>query len=50
MAAPVPLGLFCQCGARYKKKGRRFFEVLPDGSLQPYMIWRAFKGWLPDGP
>jgi len=43
-------GLFCQCGSRYKKQGRRFFEVQPDGSPQPYMIWRAFRGWFPDNP
>ena len=41
-------GLFCKCCSRYKKQGRRFFEVLPDGSLRPYMIWRSFRGWFPD--
>lgn len=40
--------LFCGCGAPYRKRGRRFYEVQPDGSLGPYMIWRAFRGWFPD--
>ncbi|HET9994060.1 MAG TPA: hypothetical protein VFQ18_01520 [Candidatus Acidoferrum sp.] len=40
--------LFCQCGARYQKCGRHFSEVLPDGSVHPYMVWRAFKGWFPE--
>jgi hypothetical protein len=39
----------CQCGTLYRKRGRRFFEVQPDGSLCPYMVWRAFRGWFPDG-
>jgi hypothetical protein len=39
---------FCRCGGRYRKRGRRFFEVLPDGSPAPYMRWRAFKGWFPE--
>jgi hypothetical protein len=41
--------LFCGCGAPYRKRGRRFYEVQPDGSLRPYMVWRAFRGWFPDG-
>jgi hypothetical protein len=40
--------LFCACGAPYRKRGRRFYEVQPDGSLRPYMVWRAFRGWFPD--
>ncbi|HYL63752.1 MAG TPA: hypothetical protein VE077_14125 [Candidatus Methylomirabilis sp.] len=41
--------LACGCGALYRKRGRRFYEVQPDGSLRPYMVWRAFRGWFPDG-
>jgi hypothetical protein len=41
--------LFCGCGAPYRKRGRRFYEVQPDGSIRPYMVWRAFRGWFPDG-
>jgi len=52
----VPAGLvqsggyayFCRCGGRYRKTGRRFMEEIPDGSLRPYMIWRAFRGWFPE--
>jgi hypothetical protein len=40
--------LFCNCGAPYRKRGRRFYEVQPDGSLRPYMVWRSFRGWFPD--
>jgi hypothetical protein len=38
----------CQCGGRYDKVGRRFYEVLPDGSRKPYLIWRPFRDWFPD--
>jgi hypothetical protein len=41
--------LFCGCGTPYRKRGHRFLEVQPDGSLRPYMVWRAFRGWFPDG-
>ena len=41
--------LICGCGTPYRKRGRRFYEVQPDGSLHPYMIWRPFRGWFPDG-
>ena len=41
-------GLFCKCGTKYEKKGRRFLEVLPDGSRRPFMIWRSFRGWFAD--
>jgi len=44
-----PYALFCGCGMPYRHRGRRFYEVQPDGSLRPYMVWRAFKGWFPDG-
>ncbi len=40
--------LFCGCGAPYRKRGRHFYEVQPDGSLRPYMVWRSFRGWFPD--
>jgi hypothetical protein len=42
-------GLICHCGSRYRKRGRRFLEVQTDGSVRPYMIWKAFRGWFPDG-
>jgi hypothetical protein len=38
----------CQCGTRYRKRGRRFLEVQADGSVHRYMIWKAFRGWFPD--
>lgn len=41
--------LFCRCGGRYRKRGRRFLEVQPDGSVRRYLIWKAFRGWFPDG-
>lgn len=39
----------CQCGMHYEKRGRRFVEVQADGSVRPYMIWKTFRGWFPDG-
>jgi hypothetical protein len=39
---------FCRCGGRYARCGKHFYEVLPDGSFQPYMKWKAFRGWLPE--
>jgi hypothetical protein len=30
------------------ERGRRFYEVQPDGSHRPHMVWRAFRGWFPD--
>ena len=39
---------FCRCKERYHKKSPRFYEVLPDGSLKPYMKWQPFRGWRPD--
>ena len=41
---------FCRCDGRYRKKRRRFMELMPDGSLRPYMIWRPFRGWFPERP
>ena len=38
----------CGCGMPYRRRGRRFHEVQPDGSVRPYMIWKAFRGWFPD--
>jgi hypothetical protein len=38
----------CRCGGEYQKRGRRFFELRPDGSLVPFMVWKAFRGWFPD--
>lgn len=42
-------GFCCLCGLRYQKRGRRFLEVQADGSVRPYMIWKAFRGWFPEG-
>jgi hypothetical protein len=41
-------GYRCKCGLLYQKRGRRFLEEKPDGSVQPYMIWKAFRGWFPE--
>jgi len=38
----------CKCGLLYRKQGRRFVELSPDGSPRPYMIWKAFRGWFPE--
>jgi hypothetical protein len=40
----------CQCGDKYFRLGRtgRFLEILPDGSLRPYMRRTPFGKWQPD--
>jgi hypothetical protein len=42
------LGFRCRCGDNYRKVGRRFVEVAPDGSFKPYLIWSRVKGWCTD--
>jgi len=39
----------CKCGDRYQRRGKRFVLINEDGTETPYMIWRAFRGWFPDG-
>jgi hypothetical protein len=43
------LCLCCRCGMHYQKRGRRFLVVQTDGSALPYMVWKPFRGWFPDG-
>jgi hypothetical protein len=40
----------CQCGVKYlfSKKRRKFLEILPDGSLCPYMYYKPFRKWKLD--
>jgi hypothetical protein len=40
----------CKCGDKYFRLGTtgRFLEVLPDGSLRPYMKRKPFGKWEPD--
>jgi hypothetical protein len=38
----------CRCGVRYRKEGQRFLEVLPNGSVAAYRIWRPLRGWCHD--
>ena len=38
----------CKCGTTYVAKGRQFLEVLPDGTLKPFMRKRRFGDWEPD--
>ena len=40
----------CRCGGEYvvTDRGRRFQELLPDGSYRPYMVHRPYHGWVPD--
>ncbi len=40
----------CKCSRLYQlriKEGR-VLEILPDGTVQPYMIARPFRGWTPE--
>jgi hypothetical protein len=41
-------GFRCRCGVTYRKVGRRFVELAPDGSFMPYLIWNPLRGWCPD--
>lgn len=40
----------CRCGRLYwrKREEGRVLEVLSDGTVTPYMVWRRFRGWCPD--
>lgn len=39
----------CRCGTTYLASQRRFLEVLPDGSVKPYMFHKPFsRQWQPD--
>lgn len=40
----------CKCGDKYFRLGMtgRFFEILPDGSLRPYMKRKPFGKWESD--
>jgi hypothetical protein len=40
-------GRVCSCGKKYTRQGRRWLEVMPDGSLHPFMKARFFK-WISD--
>ena len=42
-------GFRCRCGHEYLKLDRRFVRRLPDGTLEPYMVWKLFRGYVPDG-
>ena len=40
----------CACGTTYliSRRERRMWEVLPDGTLRPYLRYRPFGRWQPD--
>lgn len=40
----------CKCGKVYwcNREEGRVLEVLSDGTMKPYMVWRSFRGWYPD--
>ena len=38
----------CRCGNTYLKSKNRFVEVLPDGSVHPYMRRSTWRNWRPD--
>lgn len=41
--------LVCRHGGRYKRRDRRFVIVNENGRETPYLVWRPFRGWFPDG-
>jgi hypothetical protein len=38
----------CRCGDRYLSKGGHFSQILPDGSLLPYMAQDSSRRWKTD--
>ena len=38
----------CRCGDQYLRKGNRFMEVAPDGSLKPYKKLNDARKWVDD--
>jgi uncharacterized membrane protein YuzA (DUF378 family) len=38
----------CKCGTKYTYRGRRFLEILPDGTLKRFMRKGALRGWKRD--
>jgi hypothetical protein len=41
-------GFRCRCGDTYRKVGRRFVELAPDGTFRPYLICKPLRGWCAD--
>ena len=39
---------WCRCGDEYVREGKRFFQVLPDGTKKPYMMLAGFQKWEND--
>ena len=38
----------CRCGIWHKRSGQRFVTVNEDGTENPHLVWRPFRGWFPD--
>jgi hypothetical protein len=38
----------CECGNEYVREGKRFMEVLPDGTKRPYKKLIGFRKWADD--
>lgn len=38
----------CQTGDQYIREGRRFMQIMPDGTREPYMIWKPLRKWDAD--
>jgi hypothetical protein len=41
-------GWFCRCGDQYRKRDRRWVQILPDNSERRFVIWRPIGGWVND--
>lgn len=39
---------WCKCGDEYIREGRRFYQVLPDGTRKPYLKLIGFRKWQAD--
>jgi hypothetical protein len=38
----------CKCGDEYIREGKRFMEILPDGTKRPYKKLVSFRKWADD--
>jgi hypothetical protein len=38
----------CRCGDEYLRKGKKFLELLPDGTRRPYKMLVGFRQWADD--
>ncbi|MBI5368620.1 MAG: hypothetical protein HZA54_16410 [Planctomycetes bacterium] len=43
-----PFVLRCRCGLEFLPDGARVLEILPEGTVRPFRVWRPRVGWTED--